>query len=61
MLYKIVLEFETEKLADEFWGWYLDGGGGDTFCESVETPILYQAWAVVRKTIVHKLVRRGGL
>ena len=32
---KITLEFETDLLAAEFYGWYLDGGGEDAFSDAL--------------------------
>jgi hypothetical protein len=31
----ITLEFETEELAQEFVGWYYDGGGCDAFSDAL--------------------------
>jgi hypothetical protein len=31
----ITLEFETEELAEEFRGWYYDGGGCDSFTDAL--------------------------
>lgn len=33
---KIVLKFNNEEIMDEFFGWFLDGGGEQGFMEAVE-------------------------
>jgi len=32
---KIVLEFATLELAEEWYGWYLDGGGEDAYADAM--------------------------
>lgn len=58
----ITLEFETEKLADEFVGWYYDGGGCDAFTDALgcRDVVNYPAfchvgWDRTTKTFDHTL------
>lgn len=46
----VTLEFETEKLAEEFVGWYYDGGGCDAFVDALgcRDVVTYPAFCQVR-------------
>ena len=32
----ITFEFQDDTLAGEFWGWFLDGGGDDTYHDAMD-------------------------
>lgn len=47
--YTVVMEFPSEESFEEFWGWWLDGGGDDIFYDVLEMrgkePIGSKSWS----------------
>lgn len=64
-MHKITLEFESEELAEEFVGWYYDGGGCDSFTDALgyRNVVIYPfhcrvGWSRPTRTFTHNMGSR---